>query len=152
MSAHSKKAVSARSRSLSRSRSTSSSESHESRLNAEPQPQVAAGSLMTRLRSLSNPGTDQVDQVHSGRHIDDQSVYHSDRSSDEISSKGADKPDTIQEVRNGILNERDLDLEKSQHPELTELRKSKSNRSSHDPKLVSSDEPLSFELYINLDR
>lgn len=94
----------------------------------------------------------QVDRIHSGRHINDQSVYHSDESNDEISFKGLDKPDTIQEVRNGIVNERDLDLEKAQHPELMELRMSKSNRSRHDPKLVSSADSLSFELYTDLER
>lgn len=150
MSAHSNKAVSARSRSS--SISTSSSESHASRLGAEPQPQIAAGSLKTRLRSLSNPGMEQVDRIHSGRHINDQSVYHSDESNDEVSFKDLDQPDTIQEVRNGIVNERDLDLEKAQNPELVELRMSKSNRSRHDPKLVSSDDSLLFELYIDLER
>lgn len=79
-------------------------------------------------------------------------MYHSDESNDEVSFKDLDQPDTIQEVRNGIVNERDLDLEKAQNPELVELRMSKSNRSRHDPKLVSSDDSLLFELYIDLER
>lgn len=80
----------------------------------------------------------QVDRVHSGRHINDQSVYHSDESDDdEASFEGGNTPDTTQEVRNGIVNERDLDLEKSQQPQLEKTRTAKSNRSRHDSKLVS---------------
>ncbi|KAJ5351251.1 hypothetical protein N7452_000225 [Penicillium brevicompactum] len=82
----------------------------------------------------------QVDRVHSGRHINDQSIYHSDESNDEEESiEGGDTSDTIQEVRNGIANERDLDLEKSRQPELEKTRTAKSNQSRHDPKLVTWD-------------
>lgn len=82
----------------------------------------------------------RVDRIYSGRHLNDQSVYHSDDGSNfgESSIENEQKPDTIQEVRNGIVNERDLDLEKAdaaQH-DLEKSRTAKSNRSRHDPKLV----------------
>jgi hypothetical protein len=81
-----------------------------------------------------------VDRVYSGRHLNDQSVYHSDDASnyDEPSVENEHEPDAIQEVRNGIVNERDLDLEKADtaEPELEKSRTTKSNRSRHDPKLV----------------
>jgi hypothetical protein len=71
--------------------------------------------------------------------MNDQSVYHSDGSNDDESTLEAEeRSDTIQEVRNGVVNERDLDLEKgdAQQPELEKSRTEKSNRSRHDPKLV----------------
>jgi hypothetical protein len=130
MSEH-KESSPARSRSTS-STSSSESESHVSR--TQSQSQSLTGSLRTRLRSLSNPGMDQGDRVYSGRHLNDQSVYHSDG---EHEDEGT--PDTIQEVRNGVVNERDLDLEKADpaQPELEKSRTGRSNRSRHDPKLVS---------------
>lgn len=84
----------------------------------------------------------QVDRVYSGRHLNDQSVYHSDEfdgsDDDEPSVGNEHMPDIIQEVRNGIVNERDLDLERADtaQPELEKSRTSRSNRSRHDPKLV----------------
>ncbi|KAJ5550609.1 hypothetical protein N7535_001447 [Penicillium sp. DV-2018c] len=117
----------ARSRSTSTSTSSSDSESHRSR--------SLAGSLRTRLRSLSNPGMDQVDRVYSGRHLNDQSVYHSDGEHEDDGTS-----DTVQEVRNGVVNERDVDLEKSD-PSRPELERTKTGRSSHDSKLVTWDGP-----------
>lgn len=81
-----------------------------------------------------------LDRVYSGKHINDQSVYHSDdNNSDDLSLKDDEKPDTIQEARGGIVSERNLDLEKgdAQQPELETSRTAGSNRSRHDPKLVS---------------
>ena len=94
----------------------------------------------------------KVDRIHSGRHINDQSVYHSDEGNDDdVSFEGRDT-DTIQEVRNGIVNERDIDLEKSQNPELEKIRTAKSNKSRNDPKLVSMRDPPNFEPYSNNNR
>ncbi|OGE55893.1 hypothetical protein PENARI_c003G08600 [Penicillium arizonense] len=129
-----------------RSRSTSiSSSDSDSRVSRTRSPSRSlAGSLRTRLRSLSNPGLAQVDRVYSGRHMNDQSVYHSDGSNDDESTLEAEeRSDTIQEVRNGVVNERDLDLEKgdAQQPELEKSRTEKSNRSRHDPKLVTWEGP-----------
>lgn len=82
----------------------------------------------------------QVDRVYSGRHLNDQSVYHSDDGSNygDSSPENEENPDTILEVRNGVVNERDLDLEKagSAQPELEKTRTAKSNRSRHDQRLV----------------
>lgn len=88
-----------------------------------------------------------MDRVYSGRHLNDQSVYHSDDESnfDEPSVENEQEPDDIQEVRNGIVNERNLDLEKAdiEEPELEKSRTTKSNRSYHDPKLVGCFVPKS---------
>jgi hypothetical protein len=124
----------------SQSASISSTDSEFQTSRTQSRPQSLAGSLRTRLRSLSNSGTTQVDRVYSGRHFNDQSVYHSDDASNygEPSVENEHEPDAIQEVRNGIVNERDLDLEKADtaEPELEKSRTTKSNRSRHDPKLV----------------
>lgn len=85
----------------------------------------------------------QVDRIYSGRHINDQSVYHSDENNDDEGSS-IRNTETIQEVRNGVVNERDLDLEKSQNPELEKTRTAKSNKSHRDPKLVSMSGPPNF--------
>ncbi|KAJ5255819.1 hypothetical protein N7505_010970 [Penicillium chrysogenum] len=123
----------------SQSASISSTDSEFQTSRTQSRPQSLAGSLRTRLRSLSNSGTTQVDRVYSGRHFNDQSVYHSDDASNygEPSVENEHEPDAIQEVRNGIVNERDLDLEKADtaEPELEKSRTTKSNRSRHDPKL-----------------
>ena len=125
------------------SASISSTDSEFQASRTQSRPQSLAGSLRTRLRSLSNSGMTQVDRVHSGRHLNDQSVYHSDDGLDgsdyyEASVENEHMPDIIQEVRNGILNERDLDLERADaaQPELEKSRTARSNRSRHDPKLV----------------
>ncbi|KAF3012528.1 hypothetical protein E8E15_002967 [Penicillium rubens] len=129
----------------SQSASISSTDSEFQTSRTQSRPQSLAGSLRTRLRSLSNSGTTQVDRVYSGRHFNDQSVYHSDDASNygEPSVENEHEPDAIQEVRNGIVNERDLDLEKADtaEPELEKSRTTKSNRSRHDPKLVKWEGP-----------
>ena len=120
--------------------SISSTDSEFQASRTQSRPRSLAGSLRTKLRSLSNSGTTQVDQVFSGQHLNDQSVYHSDNGSnyDEPSVENEQEPDVIQEVRNGIVNERDLDLEKARtaEPELEKSKTTKSNHSRHDPKLV----------------
>jgi hypothetical protein len=135
MSEDNKESGPARSRST--SISSTDSESHASR--ARSRSSSLAGTLKSRLRSSSNPGMTQVDRVYSGRHMNDQSVYHSDDgSNDDESLEDEGRPDTIQEVRNGVVNERDLDLEKgdAQPPSLEKSRTARSNRSRHDSKLV----------------
>lgn len=81
-----------------------------------------------------------MDRIYSGKHLNDQSVYHSDDGPNcgESGIENDQKPDTVQEVRNGIANERDLDLEKADaaQPDLEKSRTAKSNQSRHDPKLV----------------
>lgn len=127
---------------LTRSRSTSisSTDSEFQASRTRSRSQSLAGSLRTRLRSLSNSGMTQVDRIYSGKHLNDQSVYHSDDGSNcgESGIENDQKPDTVQEVRNGITNERDLDLEKADaaQPDLEKSRTAKSNQSRHDPKLV----------------
>lgn len=53
-------------------------------------------------------------------------------------SLGAVKVETIQEVRNGIVNERDVDLEKGSQdsPEIQKSKSARSTRSRQDAKLV----------------
>lgn len=121
MSEHNKESGPAGSRSTSMSSSDSDSRVSRTRYRLRS----FAGSLRMRLRSLSNPGMAQVDRVFSRRHMNDRSVYHSDASNDDASTlKGEGRPDRIQEVRNGVANERDLDSEKgdAQQPELEKPR------------------------------
>jgi hypothetical protein len=123
------------------SSSSASSDSVNEISRSESRPQGFAESIKSRLRSNSNPNAHvpHLDRVHSAKHLDDQSVYHSDHTttSDE-ESLGAEKVETIQEVRNGIVNERDVDLEKGpqESPEIQKLKSVRSTRSRQDAKLV----------------
>jgi hypothetical protein len=120
---------------LSRTSSTDSQRSRSLRLQS-----------ITRTRSESRPRRANIDRVYSGRHLDDQSVYHSDDDApkahavDSPAEDGDEKQGTpVLEVRGGILNERDTDLEASARDQ-SALEKSgtaKSDRSQRDPKLVS---------------
>lgn len=123
-------------RSSSPSTSDSNSEHH----------QEVAGSMASRQRSSSAvTAAPYLDRVHSAKHFDDTAVYHSDQNTD--SDEGDDSEDscmemteTVQEVRNGVVNERDIDIERNQ----MELKKSKSARSARsrlDSKLVDWDGP-----------
>lgn len=115
-----------------RSRSTSlSSSDTESRVSR---------SIRTRSRSRSIRSTRQIDRIYSGRHIDDQSVYHSgedDYDGAQDSDAHAERVESGLEVRGGIVNERDYDLERNAQP--ADLEKSRTARSerSRDPTLVS---------------
>lgn len=94
-------------------------------------------------RSKSDIDDAVLDRVHSARYPDDNTVYHSheDDGPDltDDSSLEAAKVDTIQEVRGGIANERDVDLERGQQPasELEKTRTLRSTKSRHGGKLVS---------------
>ncbi|KAJ5594644.1 uncharacterized protein N7459_000852 [Penicillium hispanicum] len=121
----------------SRSPSTSSSSNSGSqRPQAEPQSRGIAESIKSRLRSGSNTSAPNLDRVYSGRYPDDNAVYHTDDAeiSDDDYVSGP-----IEEVRNGIVTERDTDLEKGPQPgsELEKLKSTRSNRSRQDPKLVT---------------
>ncbi|KAJ5110416.1 hypothetical protein N7532_000951 [Penicillium argentinense] len=140
--------ISRPSRSLSSLSASTDSENQASR--TESRPQGFTESIKSRLRTTSNPNAPHLDRVHSAKHMDDQSVYHSGHAtSDEDSldddlSLAAEKQETIQEVRCGIVNERDIDLEKGQQQQTPELQKSKSalpNRFRQDAKLVDWEGP-----------
>lgn len=91
-----------------------------------------------------------MDRVHSAKYPDDSAVYHTHEDddlnmTDECSLEAA-KVDTIQEVRGGIVNERDVDLERGQQEATSELEKMKtlkSTKSRHGGKLVSPAPDLS---------
>ncbi|OKP08351.1 hypothetical protein PENSUB_5718 [Penicillium subrubescens] len=106
-----------------------------------------AESVKSRQMSKSNPDEADLDRVHSARYPDDNAVYHSHEDDDhdmtDDSSLEAAKVDTIQEVRGGIVNERDVDLERGQQPasELEQTRTLKSTKSRHGGKLVTWDGP-----------
>lgn len=89
-------------------------------------------SIRSRLRSGSNTRLPPLDRVHSAKHLDDQSVYHSDQAveSDEVQSKdpSVEKDEAIED---GTVNERDVDLEKCQ-PQ-GELEKSRTTGTRHSP-------------------
>ncbi|GLI74821.1 hypothetical protein PoHVEF18_003069 [Penicillium ochrochloron] len=113
-------------------------------------PSLARGiaeSVKSKRMSKSNPDDADLDRVHSARYPDDIAVYHSHEEDDhdmtDDSSLEAAKVDTIQEVRGGIVNERDVDLERGQQPpsELEQTRTLKSTKSRHGGKLVTWDGP-----------
>lgn len=126
---------------ISNSGATASSDSLNELSQTESRPQGLTEPFTARLRSASNPHSPHLDRVHSAKHLDDQSVYHSDQAmtSDE-DSLDVEKTETIQEVRNGIVNERDVDLEKGREetPGLQKAKSSHSTRSRQDAKLVRS--------------
>lgn len=130
----------------SRSPSLTDSNSGDQISRTESRPQGFAESIKSRLRSASNTTAPRLDRVYSAKHLDDQSVYHSnhainsDEPSDNASSETAGP---VEEVRGGIINKRDVDLEKGNQPE-AELEKSKSarsNRSRRDSKVVKWNGP-----------
>lgn len=131
----------------SRSPSLTDSTSEEQVSRTESRPQGFTESIKSRLRSASNTTVPPLDRVYSAKHLDDQSVYHSNHAinsdieqSDSASSETAGP---IEEVRGGIVNERDVDLEKGKQPE-AELEKSKSARSKgsrQDSKVVNWNGP-----------
>lgn len=105
---------------------------------------------ITRTRSESRPRRGNLDRVYSGRHLDDQSVYHSDDDAPEANAVDSSAKDDdekqgtpVLEVRAGILNERDTDLEAAARDQST-LEKSRTAKSdrSRDPKLVRSSRHL----------
>ncbi|KAJ5378024.1 Efflux pump vrtL [Penicillium cataractarum] len=107
-----------------------------------------AESVKSRRMSKSNPKDADLDRIHSAKYPDDNAVYHSHDDDDldmtDESSLEAAKVDTIQEVRGGIVNERDVDLERGQQEESSELEKMKtlkSTKSRHGGKLVTWDGP-----------
>ncbi|PYI03436.1 MFS general substrate transporter [Aspergillus sclerotiicarbonarius CBS 121057] len=122
-----------------RSRSTSLSSSDDDSLARRP---YRLGTLRTRTRSQSRHSTTQVDRVHSGRHLDDHSVYHSDHEVDLDSSSEdqEEKDEPVFEVRGGVVNERDRDLEAAASG-LEKSRTARSDKSRTDPKLVKWNGP-----------
>ncbi|PWY83416.1 MFS multidrug transporter [Aspergillus heteromorphus CBS 117.55] len=110
----------------SRSRSTSLSSSDDS----------SSGRLEpSRSRQSAVP----VSRVHSGRHLDDQSVYHSDGEDD--SEESDEKGEPVLDVLNGVVTERDRDLEAGAASGLEKSRTARSDRSRADPKLVTWNGP-----------
>ncbi|OQD73704.1 hypothetical protein PENDEC_c014G02379 [Penicillium decumbens] len=127
----------------SRSHSLSISDS-----NSDNHTQGIAGSAKSRLKSLSSTTetAPHLDHIHSARHLDDQSVYISDNNvisdDDEVSDESyLEKTETVQEVRDGVVNERDVDLERNQQEELKKSKSARSARSRLDSKLVDWDGP-----------
>ncbi|KAF3401926.1 Efflux pump vrtL [Penicillium rolfsii] len=110
-------------------------------------PRGTAESVKSKRMSRSNSDAVDLDRVHSAKYLDDHAVYHSHEDDDDDmtdeSSLEAAKVDTIQEVRGGIVNERDVDLERGQQPasELEQTRTLKSTKSRHGGKLVTWDGP-----------
>lgn len=104
---------------------------------------VAESIKSERKFKQDHDGPQGLDRVHSARYPDDNTVYHSHEDDDpdltDDSSLEAAKVDTIQEVRGGIVNERDVDLERGQQlvPELEKTRTLRSTKSRHGGKLVS---------------
>ncbi|KAJ5151681.1 hypothetical protein N7492_009976 [Penicillium capsulatum] len=113
--------------------SSSSSDSGASR--ARSNSRGYTGSIKSRLRSRSNASA-PLDRVYSAKYPDDNAVYH------DAPSESSDSPtqtSAIQEVRGGVVNERDVDLEKGQ--DLGRSKSARSNKSWPDATLVTWDGP-----------
>ncbi|CEL01853.1 Putative MFS multidrug transporter [Aspergillus calidoustus] len=97
-----------------------------------------------RARSSSRPRSTEIRRIYSGRHLDDHSVYHGEDDSIGMSQDNVDEEDVnaALEVRDGIVNERDLDLEANRAGP-TDLEKSQTagSRPTPDPKLVTWNGP-----------
>ncbi|KAL2838218.1 major facilitator superfamily domain-containing protein [Aspergillus pseudodeflectus] len=97
-----------------------------------------------RARSSSRPRSTEIRRIYSGRHLDDHSVYHGEDDSIGMSQDDVDEKDVnaALEVRDGIVNERDLDLEANRAGP-TDLEKSQTagSRPTPDPKLVTWNGP-----------
>ena len=108
--------------------------SSRSGVKSEPRNQPAQ-STKSRLRSGSTTSEPKLDRVYSAAYPDDRSVYHSDL---DAASDDDDASGPVKEVRNGVLTERDTDLEKgnSATSKLGKSRSARSDRSEQDPKLV----------------
>lgn len=117
-------------------RSPSVSHSHTksnlSRTDTQSSHPGLAQSIKSRLRSRSNASASRIDRVYSAGYLDDQAVYHSHDSTDE------DGREPALEARDGIVNERDVDLEQgpAAHQELEKSKTARSDRSQRDPYLV----------------
>ncbi|KAJ5819584.1 hypothetical protein N7474_005175 [Penicillium riverlandense] len=124
----------------SRSTSLSSSRSGDQVSRTESRQPGLAESIKSKLRkSRSNLSTARVDRVYSAPHLDNQSVYHSDGEDDIPATDDEKDIDPALEVRDGVVNEQDTDLEKGKAAR-TPLEKSqtaRSGRSAQDPKLVT---------------
>lgn len=123
------------------SRSSTDSDSVDSK----PRARQGSTSTSQRERSSSRPRSSEITRIYSGVYLDDHSVYHGDddneASADRDSSRGNNEKDldVALEVRNGIVNERDLDLEANRQGPTAEIEKTRTARSEQapDPKLVS---------------
>jgi hypothetical protein len=123
------------------SRSSTDSDSVDSK----PRARQGSTSTSQRERSSSRPRSSEITRIYSGVYLDDHSVYHGDddneSSADRDSSRGNNEKDldVALEVRNGIVNERDLDLEANRQGQTAEIEKTRTARSEQapDPKLVS---------------
>ncbi|KAF9887939.1 hypothetical protein FE257_009461 [Aspergillus nanangensis] len=141
MSEKSKASVAGSVRSRSSSLSSTDSESRASRSHTRND------SLKTRSRSRSLRSVPHGDRIfYSGRHLDDNSVYHSDGSGDSVMSTSEDNEQNnpVLEVRGGIVNERDVDLEANGQQTTAKLEKSRtgrSDRSRQDRTLVAWEGP-----------
>ncbi|KAL4945091.1 hypothetical protein BDV06DRAFT_55394 [Aspergillus oleicola] len=125
--------------------SLSSSDSSSVDSERRPGPRLRQGSAASTLRqrSSSRPRDAEIRRIYSGVHLDDHSVYHNDDDHNHEHSDENDEKDVDPEleVRNGIVTERDRDLEAGRQGAGAEMEKSKSTRSEQDPKLVTWNGP-----------
>ncbi|KAL6239490.1 hypothetical protein BDW75DRAFT_119827 [Aspergillus navahoensis] len=101
-----------------------------------------ASTLQTRSSSRTRPA--EISRIYSGVHLDDHSVYHDEDDHDSPGEQNDEKKVNPElEVDNGIVTERDRDLEANGQGPTAEIEKSRTGRSAQapDPKLVTWDGP-----------
>ncbi|KAL4883964.1 major facilitator superfamily domain-containing protein [Aspergillus karnatakaensis] len=119
--------------------SSSLSSSDSDSVNSEYQRRQRSVSNSLRARSSSRPRS-EIRRIYSGAHIDDHSVYRGDddESIDECDENNGN-PEL--QVRNGIVTEKDNDLEANRQGPAAQLEKSRTAQSQQDPKLVTWNGP-----------
>lgn len=124
---------------------------HPHRSESQHRPRTSSTSI-SRSRSRRSFSPSDIYRVASGRYIDDQSVYYTEYNATRSSStdsrgsreneshEAADEKEAgpEMEIRGGVVNERDVDLEHGQRTRsnLEKSRSRKSERSQNDPTLV----------------
>ncbi|KAL4960050.1 uncharacterized protein BDV14DRAFT_193269 [Aspergillus stella-maris] len=116
--------------------SLSSSDSDSSSVDSDRPPRVRQGSTASTLHPRSSSRPAEITRIYSGVHLDDHSVYHNDDDHEHSDENDEKDIEPELEVRNGIVTERDRDLETGRQGAGAEMEKSKSSRSEQDPKLA----------------
>ncbi|KAL4740006.1 hypothetical protein BDV11DRAFT_204616 [Aspergillus similis] len=104
-----------------------------------------ASTLQTRSSSRTRPA--EISRIYSGVHLDDHSVYHGEEDHDSPGEETDEKDANPElEVDNGIVTEKDRDLEANRQGPTAEIEKSRTQRSARseqfsDPKLVTWNGP-----------
>ncbi|KAL4865826.1 hypothetical protein BDV12DRAFT_145095 [Aspergillus spectabilis] len=123
--------------------SSSLSSSDSDSVDSGYRPRQRSTSTSLRARSSSRPRS-EIRRIYSGAHIDDHSVYRGEDDNESIDEYEENRGNAELQVRNGIVTEKDHDLEANRQGPTADLEKSRTARSGQsrqDPKLVTWNGP-----------